>query len=91
VSANLLAMKAEQRLGGAVYNVGIGQRISLLDLVASINRLTGRELEPIFQPERAGDVRDSLADLRRISAELGYRPTVDFEAGLERTLEWFQR
>ena len=89
VAANLLAMKAPKLLKGAVYNVGTGSRISLLDLVAALNQLTGQSIEPVFAPERAGDVRDSQADLSRITAELGYQPVVDFKKGLQQTLSWF--
>ncbi len=86
VGANLRAMAAPGPLGGEVFNVGTGRRISLLDLVAAINRALGTHLEPEFRPDRAGDVRDSLASLDRIEAALGYRVTVDFEDGLRRTL-----
>jgi UDP-glucose 4-epimerase len=86
VAANLAAMRAEKPLGGAVLNVGTGERISLLDLVAAINRIFGTNLEPRFEPPRAGDVRDSQASLERIREALGYEPAVDFEEGLRRTL-----
>jgi UDP-glucose 4-epimerase len=86
VAANLLAMDAPAPLGGAVYNVGTGRRISLLDLVAAINAALGTRLEPEFLPDRPGDVRDSQASLERIRAALGYEPSVDFEDGLARTL-----
>lgn len=89
VAANLLAMRAEKPLGGAVYNVGTGQRISLLDLVAALNRILGTDFEPVFEAARAGDVRDSLASLEHIERALGYQPVVDFEEGLRRTVEWF--
>lgn len=89
VSANLLAMRAPQALGGAVYNVGTGERISLLDLVAAMNQILGTSLEPIFEPSRSGDVRDSLACLKRIEAGLGYRPLVNFAEGLRKTIQSF--
>ena len=86
VQANLKALKAERPLKGEALNVGTGRRISLLDLVDSINEALGTALEPEFRPTRAGDVRDSLASLDRIEAALGYEPTVRFEEGLRRTL-----
>jgi UDP-glucose 4-epimerase len=82
-------MRAPGPLDGAVYNVGAGHRIGLLELVAAINEILGTRLEPEFLPARAGDVRDSLASLRRIRSELGYEPVVEFEDGLRRTLESF--
>jgi UDP-glucose 4-epimerase len=86
VAANLAAIGAAAPLRGAVFNVGIGRRVSLLDLVAAINDALGTNLEPEFRPSREGDVRDSQASLDRIRAALGYEPAVDFEEGLRRTL-----
>jgi UDP-glucose 4-epimerase len=86
VSANLLAMKSATPLLGEAYNVGTGGRTSLLDLVAALNAIYGLSLEPELRPVRAGDVRDSQASLERIRAAIGYRPIVDFEEGLRRTV-----
>lgn len=86
VAANLAAMEHPQPLEGAVYNVGTGRRISLLDLVAGINRFLGTDLQPEFLPARVGDVRDSQACLNRIRQKLKYEPVVDFEEGLRLTL-----
>jgi UDP-glucose 4-epimerase len=86
VAANLAAMRHPEPLGGAVFNVGVGERIRLLDLVAALNRIFGTHLEPEFLPPRVGDVRDSLASLDRIGRVLGYRPVVPFEEGLRRTV-----
>lgn len=87
VAANLAAMRHAEPLGGDVFNVGSGQSIGLLDLVAALNGIFRTDLEPDFQPARAGDVRDSLASLARISRVLGYVPLVSFEEGLRRTVE----
>lgn len=86
VRANLRAVEAEGPLGGEALNVGTGRQISLLGLVAAINRSLGTDLEPEFRPARAGDVRDSEASLARAREVLGYEPEVDFEEGLRRTL-----
>jgi UDP-glucose 4-epimerase len=86
VAANLAAMRAQGPLGGEALNVGTGARVSLLELVAAINRVLGASIEPRFEPVRAGDVRDSQAALERIRAVLGYEPVVGFEEGLRRTL-----
>jgi UDP-glucose 4-epimerase len=86
VQANLMALKSERPLEGRALNVGTGRRISLLDLVAAINRSLGTDLTPEFLPVRAGDVRDSQASLDRIKDVLGYEPSVDFEEGLRATL-----
>lgn len=87
VHANLLAMRNERPLGGVALNVGTSRRITLRELVVAINEILGTKLEPEFGPPRDGDVRHSQASLERIEAALGYRPLVDFEDGLKRTLE----
>jgi nucleoside-diphosphate-sugar epimerase len=86
VHANLLALRSERPLGGEAVNIGTGRRVGLLELVATLNRLLGKEIEPEFRPPRPGDVRDSLAGLERARDLLGYEPLVDFEEGLARTL-----
>jgi UDP-glucose 4-epimerase len=86
VAANLAAWRASSPLGGVVLNVGTGRRTSLLELVSALNDILGTNLRPEFQPPRPGDVRDSQASLEQIEAVLGYRPEVDFEEGLRRTL-----
>jgi len=73
---------------GAVVNVATGGRISLNELVRVMNRIVGTQLEPIYQDERAGDVRDSQADITKAKALLGYTPIVSLEEGLRNTLAW---
>ena len=87
VAANLAAMDLPQALDGAVYNVGTGRRISLLDLVAALNNILGTDIRAELQPARAGDVRDSQASLDRIQRTLKYQPIVAFEDGLRLSVE----
>lgn len=87
VAANLAAMRCPRPLKGQVFNVGTGERISLLDLVGALNRILGTSLEPVFAEPRAGDVKDSLASLDRIREAIGYEPKVSFEDGLRRTVQ----
>jgi UDP-glucose 4-epimerase len=75
-------------VGGRVYNVGTGRGVSILELVAALNRLLGTALEPVHGPARVGDVRFSRADIGMARRELGYEPSVPFEEGLARTLRW---
>jgi UDP-glucose 4-epimerase len=77
-------------VSGRVYNVGTGRSITLLDLVAALNRLLGTDLAPAFGPTRAGDVRYSRADISRARRDLGYDPAVSFEDGLAETLRWYR-
>jgi UDP-glucose 4-epimerase len=75
---------------GEVINVATGGRISLNQLFEALNQLTGASLEPIYAETRAGDVRDSQADIGKARRLLGYEPSVGFEQGLEKTVEWFR-
>jgi UDP-glucose 4-epimerase len=87
VAANIAAMRHPEPLAGNVLNVGAGQSIRLLDLVAALNSIFKTNLKPDFQPSRAGDVHNSQASLNRISRALGYQPSVPFLEGLRRTVE----
>lgn len=83
VQANLLAATAPPA-AGRVMNVACGQRHTLLDLVAALNRLLGTHLAPVFLADRAGDVKHSLADIAAAKELLGYEVLVPFEEGLGR-------
>ncbi len=89
VQANLLACETDNADGEAI-NIACGERTSLLDLLSEINRLLGTNVEPIFQPDRAGDVKDSLADINKARALIGYTPVAGFSAGLEATVRSMQ-
>jgi nucleoside-diphosphate-sugar epimerase len=73
---------------GRVYNIGTGRGTSVLDLVTSLNRLLGTDLQPKHGPARPGDIRHSCADISRARRDLGYEPTVSFQDGLTRTIAW---
>ena len=91
VRANLLAVEAPaEKVAGRVFNIAGGQSISLLQLVAELNRLTGQSLKPVFEPPRVGDVKSSLADVTAAREALGYQSTVSWEDGLQRTLEFYK-
>ena len=91
VTANLLVAKAPAtKVAGRVFNVAGGQSISLLQLVAELNRLTGQSLKPRFEPARAGDVRSSRADMSAARRALGFRCHVPWQEGLERTLGFYR-
>lgn len=89
VDANLAAAEAPAGCS-AVFNVGAGERTSLLDLAAQINHVLGCRLTPEHHPPRAGDVRHSLASIEAIGHSLGYAPRVTLSEGLKRTVEWFR-
>ena len=73
---------------GQVVNVATGGRISLNELLRTMNKLLGTSIQPIYKETRAGDVKDSQADITKAGTLLGYHPTVSLEEGLRRTLEW---
>ena len=75
---------------GEVINVATGGRISLNELLRTMNRIVGTDLTARYAEGRAGDVRDSQADISKAQRILGYEPTVSFEEGLRRTVEWYR-
>ena len=90
VYANLLAGTAEGSLGGAVVNIGTGERMTVLDMAHTLARITGHEgIGPVFEAERAGDVLHSLADISRAERVLGYGVVRGVEEGLEDTAAWY--
>jgi nucleoside-diphosphate-sugar epimerase len=91
VHANLLAARHPRPLDGAIVNIACGVRITVNELAGRMAKWLKREdLKPVYAPERAGDVKHSLADLTRAREILGYNPIVDFVAGLEATMEWYR-
>ncbi|HEU4344382.1 MAG TPA: SDR family oxidoreductase [Candidatus Binatia bacterium] len=86
VESNLLAFQANQA-SGKVFNIGYGQRTSLNTLIRMLERIIGVEAQVRYEPPKTGDVRHSLADIKRAQDVLGYWPTVDIEEGLRRTVE----
>ena len=75
---------------GEVINVATGGRISLNDLFRALRDLVGARVEPVYAESRAGDVRDSQADIQKARRLLGYEPIVSLEEGLGKTVEWFR-
>jgi nucleoside-diphosphate-sugar epimerase len=90
VEANLLASEADG-IAGRAFNVACGGRYSLLDLLDRVKKLIGSDIDPIHESARAGDVRDSQASIEAAGRAFGYRVKVDFDEGLRRTVEWFQK
>lgn len=92
VHANLLAAAAPaKRVAGQMMNTATGTRITLNETFGILRELTGYSGSAIYAETRAGDIRDSLADIRLAGELLGYEPQVDFREGLRRTVEWYRR
>ena len=91
VEGNLLAALAPaEKVTGKMMNVATGVRITLNEVVEVLREITGYSGPVAYAPERAGDIRHSLADIALAEELLGYRPSVDFREGLERTVEWYR-
>jgi UDP-N-acetylglucosamine/UDP-N-acetyl-alpha-D-glucosaminouronate 4-epimerase len=75
---------------GEVINVAGGGRISLLEVLRTLQNILKSHVEPTFDPPREGDVRDSQADIHKARQMLGYEPRMPFEDGLRQTVEWYQ-
>jgi UDP-glucose 4-epimerase len=91
VDANLLACEADaKQAAGRVFNVATGRRTDLCETFQILKKLIGYSGDVKFEPERAGDVKHSLADISLADQYLGYEPKVDFEEGLSRTIEWYR-
>jgi UDP-glucose 4-epimerase len=75
---------------GEAINVATGYSISLNQLFGTLRTILGAQVDPVYAEARAGDVRDSLADLGKARRLLGYAPTVSFEDGLKQTVDWYR-
>ena len=89
IEANLAASEAGPAACGEACNIACGGRISLLDLVATINAICGKKVPAKFEPARAGDIKDSQAAIDKAAHLLNWRPSVDFRAGIEKAVAWY--
>ena len=89
VEANLLACKAPG-VGGQVFNVACGDRITVNSMLQQINKITGKDISPVYAEARAGDIKHSQADVRLAKERIGYHAKVSFEEGLRNTIDWYR-
>lgn len=90
VEANILAAEAECP-PGMVMNCAVHQRTNLNELAAMINKILGKNIQPVYEKPRPGDVKHSFADIDLLKKTLNYEPGVLFEEGLRRTIRWYQQ
>jgi nucleoside-diphosphate-sugar epimerase len=90
VEANLLACKVPG-VGGQVFNVACGDRITVNSMLHQINKIVGVDISPVYAEPRSGDIKHSQADITRAKEHLGYEPKVSFEEGLRATVEWYRK
>jgi len=89
VDANLLACTAPG-IAGETFNVACGDRITVNSTLQLINKIAGKDINPIYADPRPGDIKHSQADIRKAQNKLGYNPQVNFEDGLRRTIDWYR-
>ncbi len=90
IEANLKAMLAPKEAAGEAFNIAYGDQIYLIDLYYEMCRLLGKDIEPIYGPDRAGDIKHSKADISKARRLLGYDPDWSFEKGFKDAVEWYK-
>ncbi|MCD6194026.1 MAG: SDR family oxidoreductase [Candidatus Aminicenantes bacterium] len=90
VEANIRAAEVTE-VEKRIFNIACGQRITVMELVEWINRILGKDIKPVFDPPRPGDIKHSYADISLAQKYLDYQPKVNFEAGLRATIKWYQQ
>jgi UDP-glucose 4-epimerase len=91
VALNLKAMEAPASVSGQVFNAGNGGRITLNEAWELLQKIEGVKIAPKYGPPRAGDVRDSQADITAVVRALGHAPQFTFEQGMKATLAWYRK
>jgi UDP-N-acetylglucosamine 4-epimerase len=90
VEANLKACLASSEAAGEVFNIAYGGREYLIDIYYNLTKALGKDLEPNFGPDRAGDIKHSNADISKAKKLLGYDPSYSFADGIQLTIEWYK-
>ena len=90
VQGNLLACHASNA-AGQMYNLACGRSINLNEVVGMLNRILKTDLRPVYDAPRVGDIKHSLAEISRATADLSYLPSIQFEEGLRMTVEWYRK
>lgn len=90
VEANLKACKASSDVAGQAYNIAYGGRESLINIYRHLCKALEKDIEPIFGPDRAGDIKHSNADIGKAKEMLGYNPAWSFERGITAAIEWYK-
>lgn len=90
IEANLKACLAPSEAAGEAYNIAFGGREYLIDIYDSLCKALGKEIKPLFGPDRAGDIKHSNADISKAKKLLGYDPQYSFEKGIELAIGWYR-
>lgn len=90
IEANLKACLASHDAAGETFNIAYGGREYLIDIYHTLTRTLGKDIEPIYGPDRKGDIKHSKADISKARRLLGYEPEYSFERGLNEAIEWYE-
>ena len=90
VEANLKACLAPDEASGEAFNIAYGGREYLIDIYRVLTNALGKDVEPVFGPERPGDIKHSNADISKARRLLGYNPEYDFARGIAETIDWYR-
>ena len=90
IEANLKACKAPHEVAGEAFNIAYGGREFLIDIYYELTKALGKDIEPIFGPDRKGDIKHSNADITKAKTMLGYDPDYDFASGLKEAIDWYK-
>lgn len=90
IEANLKACLAPHEVAGQVFNIAYGGRENLIDIYYTLAKALAKDIEPVFGPDRKGDIKHSNADIRKAKELLGYAPEYDFASGLLESIEWYK-
>ena len=90
IEANLKACETSHEAAGQAYNIAYGGREYLIDIYYTLAKALGKEIEPKFGPERAGDIKHSNADISKAKKLLGYEPEWSFERGIKEAIDWYR-
>ncbi len=90
IEANIKACKAPSEAAGQAFNIAYGGREYLIDIYNALNKALNKNIEPIYAPDRKGDIKHSNADISKAKDMLSYSPDYDFERGLTQAIEWYK-
>ena len=90
IEANLKGMQAPKEAAGEAFNIAYGGQVNLNELYQKLSELLNKKIEPLYGPERAGDIKHSNADIGKARKLLKYAPDYSFERGIELTIEWYR-
>ncbi|MGD6802084.1 SDR family oxidoreductase [Rossellomorea aquimaris] len=91
IEANLKACNASHEAAGHAYNIAYGGREFLIDIYTNLTNALGKDIQPIFGPDRNGDIKHSNADISKAKELLGYDPEWSFDMGIEAAIEWYKQ